>query len=794
MQCWTAVLSFLCCTTSFAEKACHSKPLVAGDFVSLEDERSEMSQWDRPGVYLLQTSASRDNFENAILQPDWADVWDQAIISIHGKANYTGADLVGVTANQAGDLAAFLAALKTHVSICIFCYAIFLWLRKKYPAMYANNSELYDKLRQGRLKLGDSIFSPIEKSWRVTTDDVVEIAGLDHGLLVEFSNLGMQIMLFIGIPAMTILVPLYSFLGGGAAGADELSWWGFANVTSDNGICWVVAFFVWYVVVGVQFLIFRAHEKEFVIRRKTWLLQMPVPRSCTVLAENIPDGKNSEDQIESFFNGIFGYDAVKEVAIVKDTSKLLAAMKVRDTFNQELHEAEFKWEAQGHVDEDKKADLTSKVKTCEEEVELIRKETIEDKSLKSNSAFITFNDQKHCIIAQSMRYGEDDEEFVLSVPPDPSDVLYQDLQVDWRAEAGRESLGYCLIAALFFGFIPIVGTLSALVSEQSMKQNFPFTAPWFEHNTTFASLWVGLMGSFGLTFFMSFLPTFLVMIFSGFFALRAEAWRQHRIQQWYFYFLVLFVLLVTAVGDSLFMQARNLAEHPFEIFQILAKTLPSATHFYLNYVCMQWGAHAMNMLRYINLAKFFAFKQVCSIERSRSMAEPEDQDYYGMGSRSARHTLILTVGLVFCTLTPLMTIVVFVNCFLTRAFYSYLMVYAETKKPDLGGMFWVTQLRHVQQGLVIYILLMTGVLLQRAESDFPAIIAASSFFFWLPTYIRFVHKFRIESLPLKDLNAAEEGTVKLRRATRDTYVQPELLPQEVTHQLAQPHDTDAANA
>lgn len=77
--------------------------------------------------------------------------------------------------------------------------------------------------------------------------------------------------------------------------------------------------------------------------------------------------------------------------------------------------------------------------------------------------------------------------------------------------------------------------------------------------------------------------------------------------------------------------------------------------------------------------------QVCSEDTARIKAEPEDQDYYGdmarwgvkasgllklaipscsakgMGSRSARHTLIAVTGLVFCTLSPLITVLCFIN-------------------------------------------------------------------------------------------------------------------------------------
>ena len=44
-------------------------------------------------------------------------------------------------------------------------------------------------------------------------------------------------------------------------------------------------------------------------------------------------------------------------------------------------------------------------------------------------------------------------------------------------------------------------------------------------------------------------------------------------------------------------------------------------------------------------------------------------------------------------------------------------------EKDMGGIFWCTQLRHIQQGLFIYVLLMTGVLLDRAATLGPGTVA-----------------------------------------------------------------------
>jgi len=685
--------------------------------------------------------------------------------------NVSGAKIVGITFNAKGDFAAFWAGIMTNMVMAFGCFVCFLFLRKMYPSMFQHNQEVHELLQNEPYKLSDGLLAPVLAPLRVKVDDAIEIAGLDHGLLIEFAQFVMKLMLLIGAPAVCVLSPLYAFSGGHAAD-NRLSLIGFANVSEGSLVCWPVSLFVWYVVCSVQMLVFHTQETKFEDRRKQWLMKMPLPRANTVLVEFIPTEFRTVPALTTFYQDIFGQGAVTSVSFVRDTSQLQESIKTRDDASQDLHEAEFSWDKSGEPDEGMRTKLESALEEAEKKVVEWRDSLLKSPSGISGSAFVTFKDQQQSIMALNMRYTADDEEFLVSTPPDPSDVRFDDLQVDYRLETARHILGYGMIAGLFFGFIPIVAGVTNLLTLESISK-VGFLGDFFDSNPSIAAMWSSLAASMGLTLFMSFLPTFLVLIFSYCFALKAAAWEQHYIQQWYFYFLVVFVLLVTAVGTSLWDRMSQLIQNPTDVFSLLASTLPTATHFYLNYVPVQWGTHVMNMMRYVPLAKYLGYRKVCSDDKARERAEPEDQDYYGMGSRSARHTLIAVTGLVFCTLSPLITVLCLFNGFLCRYVYAYLCVYAETKKADLGGVFWSTKIKHVQQGLLIYIVLMTGVLLQRGSSIGPGVIAASSSALWLWSYRRFNHRFHLDNLPLKDMKVAR-AAVK-REASTATYTQPELV-------------------
>jgi hypothetical protein len=385
-----------------------------------------------------------------------------------------------------------------------------------------------------------------------------------------------------------------------------------------------------------------------------------------------------------------------------------------------------------------------KIKDLEPILEKITDGSEPEEGCYTTNGFVTFENRQDAERALGVRLSNDDDTWILETPPAPADVRYHDFEFGDNAVASMQISGYIAVVGLFFGFMPIVIAISNV---SSAIEGVPFILNMLEA-TGMKSTVDGVMQTIGLTIMMSMLPTFLVWIFQMFFTLKADRWCQIKIQEWYFWFLVLFVLLTTAVGSNLSATLKTLSEAPFEVFSLLAEMMPVTTHFYLNYTFMQPVTHAMNLTRYINLIKFLTFRKICDTEhRAKELAEPEDQDYYGMGSRSARFTLMLLIGLVFGTICPLMNVTVLWNFATCRLIYGYLIPFAENPKSDMGGVHWCMQLDHLQIGLLIYLIMMTGILAERAESKIPATISAISFLWWFIQYRRYKTKLRWEKLP-----------------------------------------------
>lgn len=227
---------------------------------------------------------------------------------------------------------------------------------------------------------------------------------------------------------------------------------------------------------------------------------------------------------------------------------------------------------------------------------------------------------------------------------------------------------------------------------------------------------------------MAFLPTILLCIIQRFFTVQAGAQGHLCLAQWYYAFQVIFVLFVTIIGRSVLTTLSTLISNPVSGFDLLANNLPYASHFYLNYVVLGWMTLPYEMCRLANLAKYMWYRCFYGLSQAQAKdcAEPEDESYYGMGARVAMSSMNTTTALVFCQVCPVMCFFAFVYFFIGRVTYGYLLVSAETKKPDLGGAFWMCSMSHIHFALVLYAFMMIGIIIDKSKTWGPPFLASIS--------------------------------------------------------------------
>jgi len=633
--------------------------------------------------------------------------------------------------------------------------------------------ELYER----NVQTGVAPFQP--QNWAgaalsVTIEEISENLGLDQGMLIEFVQMNMRILAWIGIPMIFIVGPCNWIGGGNAAGKDYLSYISMGNVQTGKSLYWMHAIMVWYVCFLVKETIFQ-HMGAYLIRRFAWLEQLPVPRAATVLVEGIPHEYQNDKMLKFFFSETVGASTVKSAYVVRRAHMLRSAYERKKRSKMMLASAEFVWEKNGRDPEKRPKFYFSRedqIRYWKEELE----DATEDERLERDrskeelvtlgvmngcTGFVTFETPAEAEKAAKLRYSPDDTRWQVDMAPPPESIRWRDLEQD---PTGREIwaiFGCLLLTVLFFLYLPSVIWVSQIAVFYVLS------------NDLAQSFWASLAPTIGLQFMVCFLPTFLISIFRLCFTLKDETFSQLYLQNAYFWFQLVFVVLVVAIGPSLLKFLESLIENPVGIFQILAQTLPQSTHFYMNFLVLAWSSHALNLTRYMTVAKYFLFKRFFEAEEAREMAEPEDQDYYGLGSRHARCTIMMSIGIIFGTLAPGINLLAFINFGFCRLFFGYLIPFAECKKPDLGGIFFVKACEHLFISCIIYVVLMTGVIWGRAGDHGPALFAFSCLFYVVMSLQRFKTEFLYQRLPYQELAPELVSEFKPKRQEGSRYVQPE---------------------
>jgi len=656
--------------------------------------------------------------------------------------NHAPAEVAGIHVNNADDGTALLAAVKFNAFISLCLLGLFMCLLKYIPAVYAHRSMKESEAFHPSLPVPFHSLSPV--TWAVCSscvpdDEASKLTGLDSLLLSDYHFLCRDILRFLAVFVISVLCPLNYYITSelsddllGRLSLGKLVPVGDHNILAGpwgiSVVVWAYVSCVWFVVcVGMRSTF--VAQKRFLSLRYKWLTNLPAPQATTLLVENIPRGFRSDGSLLVYFSGLFGSDAVERAYVVRNTTTLRQLIAQAETLDlQEGSRRSCFWHwlfgrSPSGSDDD------SIVQQREEAMMEVQKEKAriasavsrEDPEVVTSSGFVTFATRRACRLAlqEQLRHSADD--FLKSVPPEPSDVNYESLA------AGYHGVWLCrFFTLLVFGiWMPMIVVISGLATPKTLRM-LPFFDGIFQRNPYLEAHLEGIAATVAMRACLLFLPNVIALLLRTFEAAVSGAQEQVDLQRRYYNFLVVFVVLVNAVGISVVSSLEVLVQSPASGFTMLADTLPRASHFYANYLIFGTTCLMSYLLRIPVLAKYLGYR-MCGVEAqaARRLSEHEDQDSDGPGARMALASLMMTIALVFCTCMPIILLPAMAYFFLGGHVYRFLAIYCEARRSDRGGEIWVDGLRNIHFALLLYTSLMVGILYQQAGLV-PACAAAAS--------------------------------------------------------------------
>eukprot|EP00931_Biecheleriopsis_adriatica_P091309 TRINITY_DN651_c0_g1_i4.p1 TRINITY_DN651_c0_g1~~TRINITY_DN651_c0_g1_i4.p1 ORF type:complete len:592 (+),score=120.03 TRINITY_DN651_c0_g1_i4:245-1777(+) len=484
---------------------------------------------------------------------------------------------------------------------------------------------------------------------------------------------------------------------------------------------------------------------------------------------------------------MFSPEQVKEVNMVMHIPQLEEVHAEWEQAKFQLQSAELKWAAEGNKEDarpkmstslisgaeidaiehwtEKTKEIWEQVKTHQQHVQASSKAGVG--GINGHTAFVTFSSRKEVRVAESVPFTAQKDEWIISMPPDPDDIIWSDLKLPDEKKATKRFIGYAMVAGIYFVFTPFCVGITNIATSINLGPLQTF--------------WEAFAPTLGLLIFLSFVPSVLLLVFQFMFNYKTNVANQEQLQKYYFYFQFFFVVLVTVVGSDFEEFLQDLISDPLNFPFVLADKMPSATHYYLNFLVAQWMTQGMGLTRYMQVSKFVAFRKLWDDDAAREMAEPEDQDYYGIGSRMSRFSSALSIVIIFGLISPLMGFFGWVLFFICRIFYGYLLVYAETKKPDNGGYFLVNAFQQTYFSLMTLVTLMIGIFGARAPTMIPITLATASWFYVIWGWNRFNTIYEWETIPWADMLLDKDGTIRVRDDSEKIYKQFELTTSQVLH-------------
>eukprot|EP00933_Yihiella_yeosuensis_P004456 TRINITY_DN108822_c0_g1_i1.p1 TRINITY_DN108822_c0_g1~~TRINITY_DN108822_c0_g1_i1.p1 ORF type:complete len:975 (-),score=206.11 TRINITY_DN108822_c0_g1_i1:195-3119(-) len=728
--------------------------------------------------------------------------------------------VMGVALNGKDDLRALNTSIIVGILGGAILFAIFGVLRHLLPLVYHRRCEEISDISDedanpeaampsnrsdtsvdetdswATLMLNTAHLSYVDWFHKVTTmtqDEEVQQSGLDGWALLEFCRLNCRILSVVGPVLWLTVMPLhYSASSAVYKNLDFLSRFDIGNLPHETVALYLHSGMVWFVVLVCSFQMHTAQD-HFTQRRHQWLKEIPEPRSTTVLVRNIPHMYRSDRALKEYFVNVFSEEAVARAYVVRKTGRLPKQVERLQTVRYNLALARRSWEQAGCPGRNSPEGL--ELARCKHRRDQLAKEVAQAQAriaasvargesiACSSNGFVTFSSELAQRLASREQYTREVTEFKMLTPPDPDDVIYTNLAEDEINSATWRWVGMLCLFGVFVFWIPVVVLISSWTTFSSIQGSTPFIRELLARHETIKSMLSGVLATIALKVFMAFLPSVLHYIIATFLFVKAKASIQLRLQGWYSWFLVVFVLLVTSLGRGLTITMVIIAQEPAKIISLLASSLPSASHFYYNYVILGVFALALELCRVANLCKFLFFHKVLGFDKdeAKTYSEPEDEASYGMGTRMSICVLMSAMTFTFCSCSPLIMIFTWIYFSTAQVTYGYLLNFAESKKADTGGMFWKQALNMLFYVLILYVMLMTGVVRMLTKDNSwigPPVISFSSLscLYWAKLRI---DNLAFDVLPLEEVVKAQREKAE-KNAGKDSdvgfYLQPECDP------------------
>ncbi|KAJ3393748.1 hypothetical protein HDU84_001155 [Entophlyctis sp. JEL0112] len=283
---------------------------------------------------------------------------------------------------------------------------------------------------------------------------------------------------------------------------------------------------------------------------------------------------------------------------------------------------------------------------------------------------------------------------------DAKDIVWSNVNLNYfdRQIRSIAAMIIYLLMVIFWGVI--VACALTVADLNSLGQNIQLVQDFVNSFPTAAKIIAGVLPSVVVAVLLSLVPPVLrlLSVFSG---SPLYSHTEQRVMSQYFGFQLVSVFAVNVVGSSILSSLKQLENDPNSVMDILSSSIPKSANFFIQYLLVlglsasstQIAQLAALIVRPIMAALFG------KTPRTLFAAKQPPQWFYS--TAMAIHGLVVTIGLVYCVIAPIILCFVVIYFLLGTYVYSYMMQYVYVMPRSTGGKFLFAAANHVFVGLYI---------------------------------------------------------------------------------------------
>jgi len=230
------------------------------------------------------------------------------------------------------------------------------------------------------------------------------------------------------------------------------------------------------------------------------------------------------------------------------------------------------------------------IEYCSEQIkELLPKLEAEQKTTlhekQQRAAIVIFNSRSAAASASQTLHAQVYDKWTVMEAPEPCQILWANLPRNLYERQIRQSVVYVIVFLIVFFYMVPIAAIAAVTTLENLEKKLPFLKVVVEQ-PAIKTVLEAYLPQIALIVFLALLPT-LLMFLSKQEGIPSQSHAVRAASGKYFYFIVFNVFLGYTLGSTLFKSLTTILDHPPEIVDMLAKSLPGSATFFLTFVALK---------------------------------------------------------------------------------------------------------------------------------------------------------------------------------------------------------------